>query len=53
MAIFLNTNVTIKFFAKIAVVWAKKTPIFLLNFSAKIFKNHYIGPWFSVDIRAH
>jgi hypothetical protein len=36
LAFFSKTNVTIKFFQKIRVVWAK-TPIFSLNFSAKIF----------------
>jgi hypothetical protein len=38
MAFFTKTNVMIKSFAKTSSSWSKKTPIFLPNFSAKIFQ---------------
>jgi hypothetical protein len=37
LAFFLNTDVMIIFFFKIWLCFESKTPIFLLNFSAKIF----------------
>jgi hypothetical protein len=39
---FLNTNVML-IFSKFGFVLSQKTPIFSLNFSAKIFSK--IGPW--------
>jgi hypothetical protein len=43
MAFFSKTNVMITILEKLTVVWAKNAKI-SLNFSAKIFKNHNIGP---------
>jgi hypothetical protein len=43
MAFFSKTNVTIKIFHNLALFWVKNAN-FLLNFSAKTFKNHNIGP---------
>jgi hypothetical protein len=39
-----KTNVMIKILHILAMFQVKKTPFFSLNFSAKIFKNHNIGP---------
>jgi hypothetical protein len=39
MAFFSKTNVMLIFLKKVVIVGAKKTPIFLPNFSAKIFLN--------------
>jgi hypothetical protein len=38
LAFFSDTNVMITFFCKIAFCFESETPIFLLNFSAKMFK---------------
>jgi hypothetical protein len=46
LAFFSKTNVMIKFLHNFALFLVKKAN-FLLNFSAKIFKNHNIGLWSS------
>jgi hypothetical protein len=43
MAFFSKTDVMIKILKILTLFWVK-TPIFSLKFSAKIFKNHNIGP---------
>jgi hypothetical protein len=44
MAFFSKTNVMIKFFQKLAVVWAKNANIFAKFFCENIFLHHNIGP---------
>jgi hypothetical protein len=47
LAVFSKTNVIIKILHSLALFWVKNAN-FLPNFSAKIVKNHSIGPGYKV-----